>query len=216
MMMHDINHDRRIHSFVPRLAGPCLGIYRNLAVDHFLETDADMILFADSDMEYEDDTLDRLLEYIDPTERPVISGMYMMTLDEGVRPSLFYRKNWKGEDGEDQIRMIAHDPAIDGPIPEDELVKVDGTGAGCLLIHRSILEAMAKVYGKPRPWFGEDIFDGVIYGEDFFFNMRTAQMGFPTYVHTGIQLGHYKTICVRREMLDSGLDIVMPDQESVA
>lgn len=207
MMMYDINNNGNIHSFVPRHAGPCLGIYRNMAVDHMLATEADWIFFVDSDIEFKDDTLDRLLEVADPMERPVVSGLYMMNLDEGIRPSIFHRTTTVDDDGVEQIRMVA-----DVDFPDDELVQADGCGAGCLLIHRGILEAMAATYGKPRPWFGEDIFDDVIYGEDFFFCMRVMQMGYKVYVHTGIDVGHIKTVCINKQMAQK-LDVVVPEEK---
>lgn len=192
LIVHDANTNRNVCAVVPRYAGPLMGVYRNMAVDHFLAQQADWLFFVDSDIELRDDTLDRLLEIADPTERPVVSGLYMMALDEGLRPSIFHRKE-NPEKG--VINMVS-----DETFPEDELVDVDGCGCGCLLIHRGILEAMIRVYGQPQPWFAEQVWDGCIYGEDFTFCMRVKQMGYPVYVHTGIDVGHVKTVVLSKEM----------------
>src|SRR5436853_392488 len=94
LILHDIKTHQHIAAYVPRKAGGCLGIYRSIAVDHFLGfcndyPTTEWLLFFDADIQMPIDTLDRLMEYADPTETPIIAGTYYMPLDEAVVPSVF-------------------------------------------------------------------------------------------------------------------------------
>jgi len=80
-------------------------------------------------------------------------------------------------------------------LPENQLVPVSATGTGFLLIHRSVLEKIRETGNNvSAPWFqemavGEPM---ALMGEDMTFCLRAGALGFPTYVHTGIQVGHMK------------------------
>jgi hypothetical protein len=80
------------------------------------------------------------------------------------------------------------------------MYQVAGTGAACLLIHKSVLEQM-RDFEHPRgkrgfndayPWFQETEHNGEPVGEDITFCWRAIQLGFPVYVNTAVQLGHVK------------------------
>lgn len=200
LFIWDLNHDRNLAEITPQGAGPNLGIYRNSAVDHFLTTDNEWMFFVDSDIELPPDALDKLLAVASPDEYPVVSGVYVMMLDEGMRPSLFDRIETEVEVDGQMVKKLDMVPRTDLPT-DNPITEVDGTGAGCLLIHRSILEAMLSVYGRPVPWFGEMVFDGVVHGEDFTFCIRVRQMGFPIIVNTDVQCGHVKSTMLRPNML---------------
>ncbi len=66
----------------------------------------------------------------------------------------------------------------------NKLYRVDGTGAACLLIHRSALEMVKS------DWFSTvgDL------GEDLSFCRRLADHDIPVYVHTGIKASHHKSV----------------------
>ena len=111
-----------------------------------LATDASWLLFLDSDVEFPADTLDRLLEVADPEDRPIVTGVYMRIGRDGeASPCLFRSALFEGG-----VQMV---PYV--PLPDDEIIEVDGCGAGMLLIHRSLLEEMLVKYGYPTPWFAE-------------------------------------------------------------
>jgi hypothetical protein len=69
---------------------------------------------------------------------------------------------------------------------------VDGTGAACLFIHRSVFERMAEEFEKPWQWFQETTLNGNTVGEDMTFCLRARALGFPILVDTSIQFGHVK------------------------
>lgn len=74
---------------------------------------------------------------------------------------------------------------------KDELVKVDATGTGCLLIDMKVFQAL------PQPWFKriEDEDEGVT-GEDFYFCGEARDAGFDIYVDTSIPCGHLSQMIV--------------------
>jgi len=78
----------------------------------------------------------------------------------------------------------------------DGIVRVDGAGAGFMLIPRVIIDKLLAIHGSPVPWFCEPIIDGVHHGEDYGFCIRAAEAGFPTYLVPSVTLLHNKTVAL--------------------
>ena len=162
---------------------------RNVVVKTFLEqTDAEWLLMIDSDERLSLQAWHKLLDAAHDKDRPIVSGLVF---------AAFF-------DGEDSLRPVPTiyrmDPekgleAIDG-YPIDELIEVDATGTGCLLIHRSVLLDMQKQatpnQGKDWAWFVEGAIDGTYFGEDLLFSKRLKSMGYKIFAHTGAILPHHK------------------------
>jgi hypothetical protein len=162
---------------------------RNVVVKTFLETtDADWLLMIDSDERLSLDTWHKLVDSAHEKDRPIVSGLVFAAFfdgDDGLRPvPTIYRM-----DPEKGLE------AIDG-YPIDELIEVDATGTGCLLIHRSVLLDMQKQatvnQGKDWAWFVEGAIDGTYFGEDLLFSKRLKSMGYKIFAHTGAILPHHK------------------------
>ena len=162
---------------------------RNVVVKTFLEqTDADWLLMIDSDERLSLETWHKLIDSAHEKDRPIVSGLVFAAFfdgDDGLRPvPTIYRM-----DPEKGLE------AIDG-YPIDELIEVDATGTGCLLIHRSVLLDMQKQstpnQGKDWAWFVEGAIDGTYFGEDLLFSKRLKSMGYKIFAHTGAILPHHK------------------------
>ena len=178
-----------ISAVVALASGPNLSTGRNMACRLFLTQHQSPWLFmCDTDMVLSLDTLDRLIATADPVERPVLGGFCMKRdLDETVTPTLFKFVS-------DRYGGLM--PAPYPQYPENTVMRVEGTGAACLLIHRSVLEAVEKETGdRAAPWFRETdcAMPGQLMGEDLTFCLRCASAGIPIHVHTGIKVGHVKT-----------------------
>lgn len=159
------------------MSGPDLAKGRNTLVETFLkETTDSRLLMLDSDMVF--------------TPKTVLSMLVASQLNKGVIGGYCVKS-----DGEPTTYALSFNEAYDDTefvpvarklLPENSLVKVDGTGAACLLIPRSVLEAME--YGQ---WFtpiGED-------SEDLSFCRRLyEETKVPLYVHTGARFGHSKSV----------------------
>lgn len=163
---------------------------RNEAVAAFLAlpSQPDWLWFIDTDMVFPTDILDRLVGAADPVERPIVGGLcFSWQQGRFARPTTYTLRT----DG--QVGVIWN-------YPPEQLFEVDATGTGCLLIHRSVLEAVGERYGEPYRWFREtEIADKPI-GEDITFCIRARALGFPVFVDSRVKVGHEKTIVVDEDL----------------
>lgn len=170
------------------LAGP-----RNGAVKQFLAYgEADWFWFVDSDMVFEPDTLERLLEHADPDKAPVVGGLCFGFDNGRVVPTLY---DLVGD--EDSIQVVRYNEWS-----PDAMIQVAATGTGCLLIHKSVLEAVRDFvppnrpnqvgFNQAYPWFQETDHDGSPVGEDITFCWRAGLVGKSVWVNTAVSIGHVK------------------------
>lgn len=207
-MMRLVAHDAAHHGRVLNTAGPYMircdsgGLVesRNLAVQRFLdETEHEWLWFIDTDMGFEPNTVDRLLDAADPVERPVVGALCFGLRENaydgmgGRRaipvPTLYtWARTPKGEFG--FTNRWAY--------PPNTLVQVAGTGAACLLIHRTALEKIRGEHGDM--WFDQVRYgDGRPVSEDLSFCYRLNGVGVPVFVHTGVKTTHHKQIFVAEQ-----------------
>jgi hypothetical protein len=73
---------------------------------------------------------------------------------------------------------------------EGDLVSVDATGTGCLLISMEVFKKL------PDPWFRFRKTDIGLVGEDIGFCSDARQAGFEIYVDTGCKVGHLSQMVV--------------------
>lgn len=177
---------------------------RNVATAAFMASDADWLLWIDSDMGFEPDSLEKLLNAADPEVRPVVGGLafvegdYTHDFRGGLRSSLaptLYDWTWvepkSGMPG--AYKLLTRQEW-----PTNEVIRVSATGTGFLLIHRSVFEKISawtiSQNGPGQIWF-ERIPgpDGELCGEDISFCLRAHQVDLPIYVHTGVITNHQKT-----------------------
>jgi hypothetical protein len=172
---------------------------RNLVARDFLDsTDGEWLFMVDTDMGFRADTVERLIASADPAERPVIGALtFQLKRQRGsvtelraerfkIQPvTLEYLELETGEVG---FRPMEY--------ARDDVVRVAGTGAACLLMHR---DALAKV----RARYGDCWFDPMKhptgdrgkprqFSEDLSFCVRLAAVDIPVYVDTSVKTTHEK------------------------
>lgn len=155
------------------------------------QLEKDWLFFMDSDQNFPPDALARLLSW----NLDVVSGLYFKSPGHPV-PHV-YRYAWQGEEGHLYISMIDEVanylmrykdelrsglPAIILPGKREDLIECDGVGAGCLLVHRRVLEAIEP------PWF--EYAPNSYMGEDFNFCRKVQQAGYKIYCDPGVICGH--------------------------
>lgn len=161
---------RRIKDVFSAESGPFLVPARNAVAQAFMASGADWLLQLDADMVFEPDLLSRLLAVGTPGR--LVSGLYFAHDRTGSTWPLL----WDAD-----LRPIRQ-------YPPNALVPVGGVGGGCLLIHRNHLTRLGSPYFRQEPT-GQ-------YDQDQTFAHDLAKVGIPTFVHTGIQLGHAKRLVV--------------------
>jgi hypothetical protein len=170
-------------------SGPNISHARNVVCRQFLEQDAaQWLLMCDTDMWFAADTIDRLLAAADPVDRPVVGALcFSQNTDAGGGEPYPVMYELTEQDGD--LKFIRYKQW-----PEAAVMRVAGTGAACLLIHRSVLERVEKASGdQAAPWFRESQTRTALMGEDLTFCLRCAAAGIPVHVHTGVRAGHMKT-----------------------
>lgn len=162
----------------------------------------DWMLWVDTDMGFEANSLDRLLAVADPETAPVVGGLCFMMREVGVDgvggflvqplPTLFH---WADMDGVKGFQ-------VDRDYPRDQLVQVAATGSAFILIHKSVFHKIEAEYGPS--WYSS-VFNHTSnqwIGEDLSFCMRANALEIPIHVHTGIQTTHYKSLWLDERIYD--------------
>lgn len=200
---HDISSQQRI------IRGGWIGVRygtggitaaRNMVVERFLAADrADWLFWIDTDMGFAADTVDRLMAYADPTERPIVGGLCFANREVEVDglggfrtravPTIYY---WGEHEGEEGFQAAAS-------IPDAELIRCGATGSACLLVHRSAFEAIGAGWYDPirNPSTGSPM------GEDLSFCVRAGARQIPVHVATGVRTSHLKPIWLQAEHFQS-------------
>ncbi|MFW6034491.1 MAG: hypothetical protein ACOC9R_05075 [bacterium] len=164
---------------------------------HWLDRTGDEWLWmVDTDMGFAPDTVDRLLEAADPVERPVVGALCFglrQAEPDGYGGYVTYPFPTMYGWGEDDNGNVGFQAAVQ--YPRDELVRVSGTGAACLLVHRSAAEKMRAEYGDD--WFAPVRYpDGRFVSEDLSFCYRLGALDIPLHVHTGVRTTHAKIVWI--------------------
>ena len=146
---------------------------RNKLVERFLKTDCEWIFFIDTDTVPPLNALDMMKHKLD-----ICSGYYYQWSSKQLIPLIF--KRVKGR--------YRPDPGRPTDIPN--VVEVDATGAGCLLINRKVFENIEKPYFL-TPCNDEGF---VISTEDIYFFRKAIKAGFKVHVDRSIVAGHIKTV----------------------
>lgn len=164
---------------------------RNDVVKRFLaDKNSEWLFFVDSDLLLRD-TLEQLIAVAHPQHRPVVGALCFGSAESGnnvqeravdSRPSL-YDSVAADED------KVSFD--IRTTYPLNSVIQVGGTDASCLLIHRSILETTAELYGET--WFNRlSEPNGTSFSEGLSFCVRASATGAPIFVHTGAKTARIK------------------------
>lgn len=144
---------------------------RNTACEDALQHGFQWLFFLDDDVVPPPDVYARLARH----DKDIVSGLYYRRAEPIAPVMMAY-------DSEGQAQWITQWS------PPNSLIEADLVGAGCLLIHRRVLEQM------PKPWFewqlGRDDLQHKL-SEDFAFCRRAKKdFGFSIHVDTSVACEH--------------------------
>lgn len=140
---------------------------RNTIVMDALTAGCTHLLMMDTDQLYPPDALTKMLAH----KRPIVGARIRR------RYPPFDNLLFRGTVGE--YVTVPHDECVSG-----QLIEVDATGAGCLLLDTRIFRKILA------PWFVAGTHNGRPVGEDFGFCGKARAAGIPIYVDTSVYLPH--------------------------
>lgn len=171
---------------------------RNQVLASFLKSDAEWLWFIDSDMSFHPDTVDRMVTSAEENQADVLGGLcFAQRQDTRLAAPDFHAQRFEiiptlyefvsigdtGEVGFETTRRYTR----------DAYQAVGGTGAACLLIHRTAAETIEADPFRPMtlPGAGGKGTDRT-FSEDLSFCVRAAAADLTVGVDTRIKTAHFK------------------------
>jgi len=150
-------------------------VARNQLIKDFLESPlfqkCEYLLMIDSDMSGPPNLLELAL-----FNKPIIGALTFMVKEGRIVPLALKRQ------GRGYSNIT--------PLAANELVEVDATGTGCLMIRRDVFALLEKPYFE---YLLDD--EGLVQmGNDFYFCMKAKRAEIPIHVHTGYVTAHDQTV----------------------
>jgi GT2 family glycosyltransferase len=172
-----------------------LAAARNTAVQGFLsESKADWFCWFDTDMGFAPETVDLLLQAADPAERPVMGGLCFANREvenDGMGGRIALAApvimDWKTVDGEQGFDTRWN-------YAQNAIVRCDGVGSACVLIHRSVFERVLAEFGPNWYSRARNPSTNQLISEDLSFCVRANALDIPIHVHTGVKTTHAKRV----------------------
>jgi len=162
----------------------------------------DWLLWIDTDMGFEANAIDRLMEVAHPERAPIVGGLCFMNREvdvDGVGgfliepgPTIF---DWF-DNGEQ------HGFKVRKQYERDQLLQCAGTGSAFVLIHKSVFQKIEAEYGPSwySPIFNQTT--GTWISEDLSLCTRANALEMPVHVHTGIKTTHFKHMWLDERIYD--------------
>lgn len=189
---------------------------RNSVVKKFLELRdpaPEWMLMVDADMTFDPTALELLVRAAehsrtedDVPDINVIGGLCAAFGNDGANGIKVISTVFDIGADKPGIRIPTFANAEARDVPTKAVRQVYGTGAAFLLVHRQVLVDIAAATGKLFPWFREEIIEddrpGIAWNErndywiseDLFFCIQAQRCGYPIFVHTGVEIGHVKSV----------------------
>jgi SAM-dependent methyltransferase len=140
---------------------------RNAIVERFLASDAEYLLWIDSDTLWEPEDIQALMDVLD-AGADIVTGIQFATSEHHL--PLIRKLN---------LALGVMEPYYN--LPKDATpFEIGGCGFGFVMMKRKVLEVLKE------PWF--DFRSG--FSEDLFFCLKAKQAGFKIFAHPAILLGH--------------------------
>lgn len=155
---------------------------RNQLTRKFLKSDKEWLLYLDDDQILLGGTIQKLVAH----GKDVVSAVYSMR-DYPFAPLVFDRER---EDGWVGLKRCTAD--------DTGLVSVKAVGAGCLLVHRRVLETLTEPY-----WTVGQLAPDTL-GDDIDFLRRIRQTGFEVFVDFDTWVGHKSQCSLWPERTEKG------------
>lgn len=177
-MLSLVNLRRPENTFYTVQVGSLVYDSRNMLAAKALMNEYDRVLWIDSDMVFEADTLERLSEDMDKEGLDFVSALCFKRKNP-TAPCVYSDIRY-GPDGDGVIQADAETMK---DYPEDSLFECAGAGFGLVLVSTKLLGTVWEKHGPP--------FDPMPQmGEDLAFCYRARQEGYKLYCDSRVKTGH--------------------------
>lgn len=145
---------------------------RNDCVAQAKKMNAEWLMFIDSDMVFEPNYVEMLLEH----DKDVVGGLCVKRVPP-FNSTVYFRQSNK--------MYVPLDGADPSALKLNSLINVDGTGTAFLLVRMSVFDKLEQ------PYFAmPEGAEGGVLGEDLYFCEKLDKAGVEMYVDTGVMVGH--------------------------
>lgn len=167
---------------------------RNLLHNWLTTTDSEWLFWVDSDIVLNKVAVEKIWNAADKDLSPIVSGLYFYPIQDDkkivIKPCLYNFSN------------DPHAAVSIEDFEKDSIVKIEASGFGCLLMHRSAIEKLISLSGYVD-FFGINAVSNLsTESEDFNFFSYLLKYNIPVYAHTGAIVDHVKPIRVNHNILD--------------
>lgn len=160
---------------------------RNDLAKYAVQSEADYVLWLDSDMMFEPELLEKMMATLQEHDLDILSGIYYRRRNP-FSPVLMKKLSIAENNFCEYENFNAY--------PEDGIFEVEGIGFGCVLIKSDVLMDIKATYND---WFSP--FGRV--GEDLSFCWRARQTGHKIFADPSIQLGHCGQQIITKEFYEA-------------
>lgn len=180
---------RRCKLQLANISGSLIYEARDKLFAQALESECDYIMWFDSDMTFDDDTLLRLLKTAEEYEADVVSGLYFRR-SPPYTPVAFDSFEVVEEGGS----PVGHAKDYTGEF--SGVHEVGGVGFGCVL---TSVDAALDIFSKHNTCFSPI---GRV-GEDLAFCWRARELGYKVLLDTDVKCGHVGHVIVKQQLYES-------------
>jgi len=221
LIAHDVAHNQRVIGggwLATKYGTGGIVAARNDTTRQFVHhmPHVDWLMWIDTDMGFEANAVDRLMESADPETAPIVGGLCWMMREIGTdgvggmivkpSPTVFDWMNSTASDGTDVSGYtVVHD------YPRDQLFQCAGTGSAFVLIHKSVFQKIEAEYGAS--WYSpvKNQTSGAWISEDLSFCMRANALGLPVHIHSGVKTTHLKHLWLDERLADRISTVETPE-----
>ena len=163
---------------------------RNSLARMALDSEADYVLWLDSDMVFQPDLYEELLSVIDDNH-PMVCGLYF-SRKEPIIPVIYSSlEPRKTESGGFIPECVPYED-----YPEEAVFNVAGCGFGAVLMKTQLIREIAETYGPP-------FFPTEGYGEDLTFCRYVGKLGYRIRCNSHAKAGHIANAIVNEAVYKS-------------
>lgn len=173
---------------------------RNEIAKRAIQTGADLVMWFDSDMVFNPDTLTRMLNVLDDNDLDMLSGIYYR------RTEPFSPVIYRHMDIDEEEEKAQYDDVVTFP---NELFEIEACGFGCVLMKTEMFIDVYTHYGNMFSPIGN-------IGEDIAFCWRARQCGYKIYAEPSIMLGHVSHTVVTKDFFKNYRETVLNKEKGRA